>query len=349
MTHNLSYYSGTGGFVKQKARDTSRAFGDHTYPSSPRTDTSPEDTASRLPSARRTTRAKASSTASAKASSSPPARSRRTVRPRVRQSARYRSSQAARLCREGGVQLVQGGQHGRRHLRPAGGPSQSLGQGDGHRGHLRPEVGCGLGEVDPHPHHHMAQGGALRLQLQLGENAAQLPPVQDHVVWPLDPRPHAAHPLHRIAHRHRRPRRQGRHLLQGAPGAEEDRQIKPLPRRGDKGAAPAAPATGLLLRHHRQAVGGPGQGPALDLVVGGVHRLQAHQRAAHPAARQGSGQLPGGQPVRRALQGVAPAGGGGDDIPLVPQRLHGLPHRRPAHPQGTAHLLPRQGLPLPGL
>ena len=34
---------------------------------------------------------------------------------------------------------------------------------------------------------------------------------------------------------------------------------------------------------------------------------------------------------------------------LVPQRLHGLPHRRPAHPQGTAHLLPRQGLPLPGL
>ena len=154
----------------------------------------------------------------------------------------------------------------------------------------------------------MAQGGSLRLQLQLGENAAQLPPVQDHVVGPLDPRPHAAHPLHRIAHRHRRPRRQGRHLLQRAPGAEENRQIKPLPRRGDKGAAPAAPAAGLLLRHHRQAVGGPGQGPALDLVVGGVHRLQAHQRAAHPAARQGSGQLPGGQPVRRALQGVAPAG-----------------------------------------
>ncbi len=218
MTHNLSYYSGTGGFVKQKARDTSRAFGNHTYPSSP-----PDGHLAgghRLPAAVGAAHHQGEGIVHRLGKGLLlPARPEQAHRPAQGEAVGPVPLQPGRpLRREGGVQLVQGGQHGRRHLRPAGGPSQSLGQGDGHRGHLRPEVGCGLGEVDPHPHHHMAQGGALRLQLQLGENAAQLPPVQDHVVGPLDPRPHAAHPLHRIAHRHRRPRRQGRHLLQRAPG-----------------------------------------------------------------------------------------------------------------------------------
>ena len=246
---------------------------------------------------------------------------------------------------EVGGHPIQGGDHRPGRLRPAGCSPQGLGQGDRHRGHLRAEVGLRLAHVEAQAHHHVAQGGGLRLQLQLGEDAAQLAAVQDHVVGPLDVGADAAQRLHRVAHRHRRPRRQGGHLLQAARRPQQGGQVQPLPRRGQEGAAPAAPAPGLLPGDHHQPVGHGVHRPALDLVVGGVHRLQADQLLPHPAAGHRRRQLPGGEQIRRALQPVAPPGGGGDGVPLPPQGLDGLPDRRPAHPQGLAHGLPGQLLP----
>ena len=159
--------------------------------------------------------------------------------------------------------------------------------------------------------------------------------------------PQSAGGLDAVAHRHRHPGGKVGHLLGGQPGAEKGGQVKPLAPGGLEGAAPAAPAPGLLLRQHHQALGGPGHGPALALGAGGVNDLQAHQLPAYEGAGQRGGQLPRPEEIRARLQPVAPVGGGGDHIALLPQGLDHLPDPRPADAQDLAHGLPGQIFPLP--
>ena len=241
---------------------------------------------------------------------------------------------------EGGVHLVQGGEQVDGQLRPAHRPPQGLGEGGGDGGEVGAEVGLGLAHIDPNTHHHGHRCGALGLELQLGENAAELFAVQDDVVGPLDAAGEAAAGLDGPAHRHRRPGGELTQGVQGDLGPEEDGTEEPLPLQGLEGVAPAAPARRLLVGEDSQALRGPVGRPALDLTVGGVHRVQADHLPAHQMAGEGGGQLPGAQVVGGTREPVTPVGGGDDLISRPAQGLHRLPHRRPAHTQPAAHLLP---------
>lgn len=123
----------------------------------------------------------------------------------------------------------------------------------------------------------------------------------------------------------------------GREGRSSAERYSPVPR-GDWKERPRRPrAAGLLFTEDDQPIGGPGHGLALGLRIGGVDDIQAYQPASHMAARQRSGQFPLPDPVRGTLQPIAPLGGGLDLIPLLPQGLNGLPHRRPADAQRPAH------------
>lgn len=188
------------------------------------------------------------------------------------------------------------------------------------------------------------QAVGLALQAQLGEDAHQLAPVEHNVVGPLDPGTDAAGSFDAVAHGHRHP---GGEVGDGGglrTGAQQGGQIESAAPGGLKAPAQAATAPGLLLCQHHQPLRGPHHGPALALGIGGVDDIQAGQLTAHQTARQGSGQLPLPHPVRGGLETIAPVGGGGDHIPLLPQGLDGLPHCGAADPQLAAHGLAGQGL-----
>ena len=135
------------------------------------------------------------------------------------------------------------------------------------------------------------------------------------------------------------------HLIWGS-APQQDRQVKSLAGKGLKGAPPPAPAGGLPLGQNGQTLGRSGGGPALDLGIGGVHRLQTDQLPPDGAACQSSGQLARPDAVGAAGEAVAPIGGGGDLVAVPPQGLHRLPHRRAAYRQSAAHGLSGE-MPLP--
>ena len=131
----------------------------------------------------------------------------------------------------------------------------------------------------------------------------------------------------------------------GQLGAEKGGQIQPAAPGGLEGAAQPAPAAGLLLRQHHQALRRARHSLALGLRVGGVDGVQTEQAAPHQTAGQVAGQLPLPHPVGGGLQAVAPVGGGGDLISLLAESLDGLPHGGAADTQCAAHGRPGQIFP----
>ena len=170
-----------------------------------------------------------------------------------------------------GPQLLQ--QHLRQRVRGHAVPLHGKGGGDVRdirwKGRLR--------HVDADAHHQPLRT-AVRPQGGLRQDAAQLFPVQHHVVAPLDAAHRAADLLDGSAHGHRRQRRDGEQLPSGA-AAPQDGQVQPALRRQERAPQTAFPG-GLTPGDDRRVVRAL-RGQRLAYVIGGIHFIAAQDAPCH--------------------------------------------------------------------
>ncbi len=216
---------------------------------------------------------------------------------------------------------------------------EDLAQRDGHAADLRRKILLFLVDVDADAGDQIIQGVGFTLQTHLRQNACQLAAGGHKVVGPLDPGPEAADRLDPITDRHRHPGGKVHGVLGLQCRAQKGGEVDSLALWGIEGAPPASPASGLGFRGDHQPFLGAGEGPALALRIGGVHRVQADQSASHQTAAKGSHQLSRPDPVQRTVQTVSPFGGGSDVVALFAQGVHRLPDCGPADPELLTHKL----------
>lgn len=216
------------------------------------------------------------------------------------------------------AQLVQLPDQRRSQRRPGDPHRQRHIQGPSHVPQLGGEVLGALAAVDADPHHHVVHMAALRLHGQLRQNAADLPPVQHHVVGPLDAALPASQPFHSPGHGHGAEGREGQQGLRGTVRPPQDGQVQPLPGGGEEAAPQPPSAGGLAVRDDHGAVGGAAGGQLLAGVVGGFRALQ--NMDVLPGRAQGGGDASGkqeGDPCRQGAgldQGTHGSGKNGDGL-----------------------------------
>ncbi|CAN4048046.1 methionyl-tRNA formyltransferase, partial [Dysosmobacter welbionis] len=185
-------------------------------------------------------------------------------------------------CRQGCAEAV----HLPDDLRRQGGPghsvAQGLDQGGGDLPHLGREILRPLGDIDSDAQHQLLHAGRLPLQGELGQNTAELFPIQHRIVGPFQAGADAAQPLYGPTHRYSSHGRHRRQPLRRQIRPQQGRQVDPLAAGGLKAPAQSAPASRLAVRHHHSAVRCALRCQLSGPEIGGVHLCQTHQGPAHP-------------------------------------------------------------------
>lgn len=232
-------------------------------------------------------------------------------------------------------QLFQFAQHGAEQLRPLDVTVRhSLLDGSDTAAQLRRKSGLGVADVDADADDHLFQQTGFQTCPALGQNAAELPAVQEQVIHPLDAHLCPVQIVNSTCHSDGGARRQERRIPKGQVGTEDQREIQSGTRRRTERPPLSAASGSLAVRRHYRAAAIAAFLQKLPAVgVGGV-QLRKHKQLLPQCA--GVQILPhrllcqqvgiGHQPVSDALAGL-------NGIALLLQCTHGFPHGVAAHAQ----------------
>ena len=216
-------------------------------------------------------------------------------------------------------------------------------QGPGHAGDFRREAALRRPQVDANAQDGVVQAAGLKIHGSLGEDAADLPAPEVHVVDPLDFRLLAGELVDGLRHSHGGRCGDGEGFLRGEAGPQQNAEVQPRALGREETPAQAALALGLLLGDEGHSLCPALLGNAFEHRVGGGDGVPHLNGAALGRSLQQAADALGGEGVVRGNQLIAPVGGGLNLVAILPQALDGLPHGVAADPQLPGHLLPGEG------